>query len=437
MPLSISEAGTRPATRSARSPASAAAVTLKDLAIFARQFATMTSSGLSLLRSLAILEEQTEQADAGQGDPRGAARHRGRHVAVGSDGQAGQDLPALMVAMINAGETGGFLDSALDRIAINFEKDANLRAKIKSAMTYPVIVLVLQHRDDHRRPDLHRPDLREDVPAARRQAAAADPDPGHGVAPDVLAGCRWSSPSASAARSASGASCATTTRGGSRSTSSSCALPVFGSLFTKIAISRFSRNLGTLLAVGVPVMQALDVVGGTTGNAVIGEAMKDVQKSVRDGQPMSAPLVRHPIFPPMVTQMMEVGEETGQISAMLDKVADFYDHEVETATESLTAAIEPVMVVVMGAIIGTMVICLYLPMFTIYQHIQGAHVMRPGARCAHDRRRRHRRAALTVAAATPAQAGTTGSAAARLPHWQRQVGGIAPTDIGQRSCVAA
>jgi type IV pilus assembly protein PilC len=119
-------------------------------------------------------------------------------------------------------------------------------------------------------------------------------------------------------------------------------------------------------------MQALDVVADTTGNAVIGEAMKDVQKSVRDGQPMSAPLVRHGVFPVMVTQMMEVGEETGQISAMLDKIADFYDEEVETATESLTSAIEPIMVVVMGAIVGVMVICLYLPMFTIYQHIQGA-----------------------------------------------------------------
>src|SRR5664279_3574253 len=129
-------------------------------------------------------------------------------------------------------------------------------------------------------------------------------------------------------------------------------LPVFGILLTKIAISRFSRNLGTLLAVGVPIMQALDIVGGTTGNAVIGEAMKDVAASVRDGQPMSAPLVKHPIFPAMVTQMLEVGEETGQVSAMLDKVADFYDHEVETTTESLTAAIEPVMVVVMGALVG-------------------------------------------------------------------------------------
>jgi type IV pilus assembly protein PilC len=149
-------------------------------------------------------------------------------------------------------------------------------------------------------------------------------------------------------------------------------LPVFGPLLTKIAISRFARNLGTLLGVGVPIMQSLEIVGGTTGNAVIGEAMQDVQAAVRDGQPMSTPLARHPIFPPMVVQMMEVGEETGQMSAMLDKVSDFYDDEVETSTESLTSALEPVLVVLMGAIIGVMVVCLYLPMFSVYQHIQGA-----------------------------------------------------------------
>jgi type IV pilus assembly protein PilC len=149
-------------------------------------------------------------------------------------------------------------------------------------------------------------------------------------------------------------------------------LPVFGKLFTKIAISRFARNLGTLLGVGVPVMQALDVVGATVGNQVVAEAMKDLQSSVRDGQPMSAPLHKHKIFPSMVTQMIEVGEESGQISSMLDKVADFYDREVDEAAESLTAAIEPIMVLLMGVIVGSMVVCLYLPMFTIYQNIGGA-----------------------------------------------------------------
>ena len=147
-------------------------------------------------------------------------------------------------------------------------------------------------------------------------------------------------------------------------------LPVFGPLFRKLAISRWARNLGTLLGVGVPVIQALDVVGGTAGNAVIGVAMQDVKEKVRVGGHMSAALEKHALFPSMVVQMMQVGEETGQITDMLDKVADYYDQEVETATESLTSAMEPLLVVLLGAVIGTMVICLYLPMFTIYQHIQ-------------------------------------------------------------------
>ena len=146
---------------------------------------------------------------------------------------------------------------------------------------------------------------------------------------------------------------------------------MFGSLFRKLAMSRFSRNLGLLLNVGVPVMQALSVVGETTGNEVINAAMRDVQSAVRDGQPMSSALRHHKVFPEMVTQMIEVGEESGQISQMLDKVADFYDREVDSAAESLTASIEPIMVLVMGAVVGGMVICLYLPMFTIYQNIQG------------------------------------------------------------------
>jgi type IV pilus assembly protein PilC len=149
-------------------------------------------------------------------------------------------------------------------------------------------------------------------------------------------------------------------------------VPVFGPLFTKIAISRFARNLGTLLGVGVPVMQALDVVGGTAGNAVIANTMKDLMESVRNGNPMSAPLYKHKVFPRMVTQMIEVGEESGQISQMLDKIADFYDREVDSAAEALTASIEPIMVLVMGVVVGGMIVCLYLPMFSIYQNIQGA-----------------------------------------------------------------
>jgi type IV pilus assembly protein PilC len=369
-PLAITEAG-KGLQREISLPGLRSRVTLKDLSIFARQFATMTASGLTLLRSLAILEEQTSKPALAR-----AVRDVRRDIEAGNSlsvSMAKHDrvFPQLMIAMINAGETGGFLDSALDRIASNYEKDANLRAKIKSAMTYPVIVIVFSIL-------MITGVLLFIVPIFEkmfRQLGGKLPLPTR-IMVVLSHQLLWLFPLM-----------LVLAIGGTHLFRRQLRedygwrlgfdrfklrVPVFGPLFTKIAISRFSRNLGTLLAVGVPVMQALDVVADTTGNAVIGEATKDVQASVRDGQPMSAPLVRHTIFPPMVTQMMEVGEETGQISSMLDKISDFYDHEVETAAESLTAAIEPVMVVIMGGIVGTMVICLYLPMFTIYQHIQGA-----------------------------------------------------------------
>jgi type IV pilus assembly protein PilC len=370
VPLSITEAG-KGLQREITIPGLGHRVALKDLAIFARQFATMTSSGLSLLRSLAILEEQTPNPTLNQ-----ALRDVRRDIESGlslSGALAKREkiFPRLMVAMVHAGETGGFLDGALERIAANFEKDANLRAKIKSALTYPVIVICFSLL-------MITGVLIFIVPIFEKMFAQLGgqlPLPtkimvtlSHNmlwIAPLLIAvvfgGVAWY-------RRQLGEKYAWRLR----FDRFKLRVPVFGKLFTKIAISRFARNLGTLLSVGVPVMQALDIVGATTGNAVIGEAMKDVGSSVRDGQPMSAPLVNHEIFPSMVTHMIQVGEETGQISAMLDKVADFYDHEVETATESLTAAIEPIMVVVMGLLVGTMVICLYLPMFTIYQHIQGA-----------------------------------------------------------------
>ena len=370
VPLQIIEAG-KGLKRELTLPGFGNRVGLKDLAILSRQFSTMMSSGLSLLRALSILEEQTPKPALNK-----AVRDVRRDVESGlslSGAMSKQDkvFPRLMIAMIRAGETGGFLDSALDRIAMNFEKDANLRAKIKSALTYPVIVIAFSLI-------MVSGVLIFIVPIFEKMFQQLG-----GKLPLPTAVMVTLSHEMFLIVPIAGGAAAVTTVWFRRKLHDDYAwrlafdrfklrVPVFGMLFTKIAISRFSRNLGTLLSVGVPIMQALDVVGGTTGNAVIGEAMKDVSNAVRDGQPMSAPLVKHPIFPSMVTQMIEVGEETGQISAMLDKVADFYDHEVEAATEALTSAIEPIMVVVMGGIVGSMVVCLYLPMFTIYQHIQGS-----------------------------------------------------------------
>ena len=346
-------------------------VKLKDLAIFARQFSTMTSAGMSLLRSLAVLEEQSEKPKLKRAVGEMRLDIEGGVSLSSAMAKHDKVFPPLMVAMIRAGETGGFLDGALERIAHNLEKDSVLRGKIKSALTYPAIVLIFTGV-------LIGGVLKFIVPIFEKmfkQLGGKLPAPTQ-VIVDVSHSLVWLGPvllivgigGTISFRRALKISPAMRLR----FDQFKLRVPVFGPLFTKIAISRFARNLGTLLGVGVPVMQALDVVGGTAGNAVIANTMKDLMESVRNGNPMSAPLYKHKVFPRMVTQMIEVGEESGQISQMLDKIADFYDREVDSAAEALTASIEPIMVLVMGVVVGGMIVCLYLPMFSIYQNIQGA-----------------------------------------------------------------
>jgi len=143
-------------------------------------------------------------------------------------------------------------------------------------------------------------------------------------------------------------------------------MPVFGKLFQQIALSRFTRNLGTMMHSGVPILQSLDIVADTTGNIVVGRVVRDVQDSVRTGEALTAPLSKHPVIPAMVVQMMTVGEETGALDTMLHKISEFYDQEVEATTESLTALIEPLMIAFLGGIIGSMIVALYMPIFKIF-----------------------------------------------------------------------
>jgi type IV pilus assembly protein PilC len=368
IPMSLKASGTG-MQKELKIPGLGGRTSLKDLAILSRQFASMTNSGLTLLRSLGILEDQTVKP-----------KLKAAVTNIREDVQEGATLssamakhpdhfPLLMVNMVSAGEAGGFLDDALARIARMYEADANLRAKIKSAMTYPVIVLIFSML-------LGTGVIVFIVPVFTKMfknLGGKLPLPTQ-IMVDLSNNVYWVLPTVLIGSFV-------TLRAYRKAVQQNKAfrlkmdriklrLPVFGKLFTKLAISRWSRNLGTLLGVGVPIIQALDIVGGTSGNAVISEAMDDVREVVRMGGQMSTALETHPLFPTMVVQMLEVGEETGQITEMLDKVADFYDREVETATDSLTAALEPLLVVLMGAVIGTMVICLYLPMFSIYQHIQ-------------------------------------------------------------------
>jgi type IV pilus assembly protein PilC len=147
-------------------------------------------------------------------------------------------------------------------------------------------------------------------------------------------------------------------------------LPVFGPLFQKVALARFSRNLGTMMQSGVPILQSLDIVAETTGNIVLERATRAVQDSVRSGESLTGPLSEHPVFPPMVVQMMAVGEDTGALDTMLHKISEFYDQEVEATTESLTAMLEPLMIAFLGSIVGGMIVALYMPIFKIFELIE-------------------------------------------------------------------
>jgi type IV pilus assembly protein PilC len=370
VPLSVAASGSG-LRAEIKIPGFSKRTSLKDIAVLSRQFASMMGSGLTMLRALGILEDQTirpplkaaltqVRADVQEGSTLSAAMSR--HP---------DQFPMLMVNMIGAGETGGFLDNALARIAKMYEADATLRAKIKSALTYPVIVLIFSLI-------MGTGVILFIVPIFEKmfkQLGGKLPLPTQ-IMVDLSHNMYWLLPlvviGAVVGLRLYRRALRDSYEFRLRTDKIKVRLPVFGKLFTKLAISRWARNLGTLMSVGVPIIQALDIVGGTSGNTLISEAMHDVRDAVRTGSTLSRPLTRHPIFPAMVVQMLEVGEETGQTSEMLDRVADYYDQEVETATDSLTAALEPLLVVLMGVVIGTMVICLYLPMFTIYQNIQSS-----------------------------------------------------------------
>jgi type IV pilus assembly protein PilC len=369
IPLEVAGLGTG-LNKSLTIPGFGGKTSLKDLAVFARQFASMTSSGLTLLRSLGILEEQTQKPKLKEAIAEIRSEVQGGTTLSSAMSRHPDHFPPLMMNMIKAGETGGFLDDALERMARMYEADASLRAKIKSALTYPVIVLIFSLL-------LGTGVILFIVPVFEKMFASLGgklPLPTQ-IMVTLSHNMWWALPLAIVGTVAGMRVYKRALRTSKdfrlRVDKLKLRLPVFGTLFAKLAISRWARNLGTLLAVGVPIIQALDVVGGTSGNATITEAMEDVSESVRKGGQMSTALERHSLFPMMVTQMMKVGEESGQITDMLDKLADFYDGEVETATDSLTSAMEPLLVVLLGVVIGTMVICLYLPMFSIYGKIGG------------------------------------------------------------------
>ena len=367
-PVDIAE--TRPKTGLSReiSLGGPKRIRLKDVTVMSRQMATMIGAGLSLLRTLDILAEQTESK------PLAAVL-----VQVRSDLEAGLSLsdamarhghafPPLMVSLLRAGETGGFLEHALESVASTYEKDLKLRGTIKSAMTYPVVVLGMAVLAVVAM-------MIFIVPTFERMFAGLGgtlPLPTLvlvwmskamiwlvplGAVAGVLGAMWWRKNGRSDAVR-------------SRIDPLKLKFPVFGLLLRKLAIARFSRNLASMIAAGVPILRGLAIVGETSGNWMIERAVKNVQDSVRSGRSIAGPLAAEPVFPRMVVQMIAVGEDSGALEAMLTKIADFYESEVDAMTEALTSLIEPLLIAVIGLVVGGMIVALYLPIFNIYSLIK-------------------------------------------------------------------
>jgi type IV pilus assembly protein PilC len=346
-------------------------VKAKDLTIFSRQFATMINSGLAMLRALSVLEEQTE-------NPKLAAVL----TQVRADVEAGISLSdalekhprvfsPLYVNMVRAGEIGGILDEVLNRLATQLEKDDQIRRAVKSAMTYPTMIagfalivmtgMVLflipvfagmyQELGNAKLPLLTRMMVTvSDTMRSWKGAVVVVVI----IALVVLIG-----------------KLKRTEKGTEVWDRFKLHVPMgIGEVIRKIAVARFSRTLGTLVSSGVPILQAIEITGKSAGNVVIEHAMQAVQVSVKEGQTISEPHKHVSVFPDMVVQMISVGEETGALDAMLQKVADFYEDEVSAAVKSLTSIIEPIMMIGVGAIVGVVVIGMYLPIFDMMNVIK-------------------------------------------------------------------
>jgi type II secretory pathway component PulF len=338
-------------------------VGLKDLAIMARQASTMLSSGLSLLRALSILADQTENKKLK--DNLGQVRNEVERGVSFSDAIAKfpVDFPPIMINMIRAGETGGFLDQAMDSIATNFEKEHKLRSTIKSAMTYPVVVLcmslaavvimllfivpIFQNMFTSLGGELPLPTMM--LVYASHAMKFVVPV----LIPVIIVAVLWWRANKN------------TDRVRAFVDPWKLRLPVFGQLNQKIVIARFARNFSNMIGAGVPILQALGIVGQVANNFVVQRALERVAEAVRKGESIAVPLEKERAFPAMVSQMVAVGEDAGSLETMLEKIAVFYDSEVESTTEALTSLIEPLLIAFLGVVVGGMIVALYLPIFKI------------------------------------------------------------------------
>jgi type IV pilus assembly protein PilC len=344
-------------------------VKASELAVFSRQLSTMISSGMSILRALYVLEEQTESKFLKE-----------TIVQVRKDVEAGLSLSdamrrhpkvfnPLFVAMTQAGEMGGVLESALMRVADQLEKDASLRRQIRSAMVYPIMVIVFA------------------VGVMIALVAFLVPvfegvfKQFGGQLPKItqvsvfmshaVLGYWWLMFMLTAALTVAFLQWKKSSWGRPQWDHFRLRIPMkIGTIVQQVAVARWSRTLASLTSAGVPLLQSLEITGRTGGNVAVEDAMDGVIASVKRGGTIAAPLAQAPIFPSMVTHMVGVGEETGALDSMLDKVADFYEDQVSASVKALTSILEPIMIIVIGGIVGFIVISMYMPLFTVYNSIK-------------------------------------------------------------------
>ena len=341
-------------------------VKLGHLAIFCRQFSTMIDAGVSLVRAIDVLSNQTsdpklkkilldlgEKVEGGESLSRAMQRHP-------------KAFSNLFIGLIKAGEVGGILEESLQRLSIFLEKDVELRRKVKSAMTYPILIAIMAVGIVTFLVTWFVPqwvailtDLGlngDKLPGPTKLLIGISNVVGHyghyvviGIIIYIFAMRAFKS-----------------TRFGLRVMDRvKLKMPVFGKLHHKVCLARFSRTMATLLTSGVPILQAMETVAGTIGNSIMSDALLESRARIREGDRIGDPLEASKLFPPMVVHMIAIGEESGSLDFMLSKIADFYDDEVDAAIASLTAAIEPIMIVTLGFVVGFIVIAMFMPLVDV------------------------------------------------------------------------
>jgi type IV pilus assembly protein PilC len=362
-PISVDKKQTGGLKTEIKIPGMGGRIKPKELAVFSRQFATMINSGLSLLRSLDILAMQTDNKALAKVIEQVGADVEGGSSLSGALGRHPKVFSPLYVSMIKAGEAGGVLDTVLMQLASTLEKAVELRQKIKSAMTYPVAVLVLVliiltamlvfvvPMFDSLYSELggELPKMTQLLLTVSRIVTTFFPFLIIATVIGVFLMKRW----------------LRTSTGRRIFDKAMLKAPVFGSLIHKTALARFSRTLESLLKAGVPILESLEITADTVGNVIVKEAVLEVREGVKHGEALAKPMADMKVFPPMVGQMMAVGEETGALDDMLGKIGEFYEQEVEATVAALTSLLEPLLIVVLGGTVGGMVIALYMPMFNI------------------------------------------------------------------------